>query len=89
MPKVPNRSYCGASAPAWPGIRRVLADALTPSERRVAELAASGMSNPAIAAQLVISRRTVENHLYRVYAKLGVEGRSQLPAVLTEGEPAR
>ncbi len=51
---------------------------LTPSERRVAELAASGMSNRDIAATLFISIKTVEANLGRVYRKLGVRGRVAL-----------
>ncbi len=58
--------------------------ALTPSERRVAELAASGLSNKAIASELYVTRRTVETHLTQVYAKLGIESRRQLAARLGE-----
>lgn len=51
---------------------------LTPAERRVALLAAGGHPNREIADQLSLSVRTVENHLQRVYEKLGVTGRAQL-----------
>ncbi len=51
-------------------------------EREIAELAAAGNSNKAIADELVISVRTVENHLYRVYDKLGVAGREDLAPLL-------
>lgn len=57
-------------------------DALTTREREVAELAASGLSNVEIAGRLVVSIRTVENHLYRVSRKLGVTGRSALAEAL-------
>jgi DNA-binding NarL/FixJ family response regulator len=57
-------------------------DLLTRREREVAVLAARGLSNRQIADLLVISVRTVENQLYRVYAKLGVAGRNQLGAAL-------
>lgn len=57
-------------------------DALTPAERRVAELAAAGRSNRAIAEQLFISEKTVEGHLGKVYDKLGVRSRGQLPALI-------
>jgi len=58
------------------------ADALTPSERRVAELAAAGRSNPEIAQLLFVTRRTVETHLTSAYRKLDVSSREQLAFVL-------
>jgi DNA-binding CsgD family transcriptional regulator len=51
---------------------------LTASEQRVAELVASGLSNKAVAAQLFVSVYTVEAHLSNVYAKLGIQSRTQL-----------
>jgi DNA-binding CsgD family transcriptional regulator len=51
---------------------------LTPSERRVADLAASGMTNRDIAATLFIGIKTVEHNLSRVYAKLGIRSRAEL-----------
>jgi DNA-binding CsgD family transcriptional regulator len=51
---------------------------LTPTERRVAELAAQGLANKEIAQTLVISVSTVEFHLSNTYAKLGVRSRTQL-----------
>lgn len=59
------------------------ADALTPSERRVAELASSGLTNREIAATLFISRKTVESHLASSYRKLETNDRSQLAELLT------
>lgn len=56
---------------------------LTPRQREVAALAASGQSNHEIAERLVISLRTVENHLHTVYEKLGIAGRTELGAILT------
>jgi DNA-binding CsgD family transcriptional regulator len=53
---------------------------LTPTEVEVAELAAEGLSNPAIAERLVMSVNTVKTHLSHVYAKTGVPGRSGLAA---------
>jgi DNA-binding NarL/FixJ family response regulator len=53
---------------------------LTPSERRVAELVAAGLSNKEVAARLVVSRSTVEAHLTKVYEKVGVRSRSELAA---------
>jgi DNA-binding CsgD family transcriptional regulator len=52
--------------------------ALTPSELRVAELAASGMTNRGVAAALFISPKTVEANLARVYRKLGINTRAEL-----------
>ena len=52
--------------------------ALTAREREVLALAAQGMSSSTIAERLALSVRTVENHLARVYAKLGVNNRAQL-----------
>jgi DNA-binding CsgD family transcriptional regulator len=53
---------------------------LTPQEQRVAELVATGASNPEIARQLYLSVSTVETHLERVYAKLGIHSRRELMA---------
>jgi DNA-binding NarL/FixJ family response regulator len=47
-------------------------------------LAADGTSNSEIAHQLCLSVRTVENHLQRVYAKLGVASRQELAVVSTD-----
>ena len=60
------------------GGRAAAPGGLTPSERRVAELVAAGQTNRQVAAALFLSERTVEGHLSRVYAKLGVRSRSQL-----------
>jgi ATP/maltotriose-dependent transcriptional regulator MalT len=51
---------------------------LTPSEQRVAELAASGMTNRDVAAVLFISPKTVEANLARIYRKLGIKSRAEL-----------
>ncbi len=56
--------------------------ALTPSERRVAELAAAGKTNRDIAESLFITQKTVETHLGHVYDKLGVRSRRKLPGSL-------
>lgn len=57
-------------------------DALTPSERRVAALAAQGLSTPQIAHRLFITRKTVESHLGQAYRKLGIAGRAELAPLL-------
>lgn len=62
---------------------------LTPRELQVARLAAVGTSSPDIAAELAVSRRTVDNQLGRVYAKLGVAGRAALAAALAQLPPDR
>ncbi len=57
---------------------------LTASERRVAELAAEGRSNPEIAQMLFVTRKTVETHLGSVYRKLAISGRGRLARALAE-----
>jgi DNA-binding CsgD family transcriptional regulator len=57
-------------------------DALTASERRVAELAAHGLRNRDIAETLFITLKTVETHLSHAYAKLDIQARSQLTDAL-------
>jgi DNA-binding CsgD family transcriptional regulator len=58
------------------------ADSLTPSERRVVELAATGDTNRAIAQGLFVTEKTVETHLGRAFRKLSISSRRQLPDVL-------
>jgi ATP/maltotriose-dependent transcriptional regulator MalT len=80
----------GARTPALDRLDLLdLPEPLTAREREVAGLAASGMTSPAIAERLVISVRTVENHLQQAYTKLGVRNRSQLAALpgLAPGPP--
>jgi len=62
------------------GGRSPAGSTLTASERLVAELVASGLSNKQVAAHLVVTVRTVEWHLSKVYAKLGVDSRTALAA---------
>jgi DNA-binding CsgD family transcriptional regulator len=57
-------------------------EALTASERRIAELAAEGLSNAQIAQTLFVTSRTVEGHLTHVFRKLNVSGRTSLTAAL-------
>jgi DNA-binding NarL/FixJ family response regulator len=66
-------------------------EALTASERRIAELAAEGLSNAQIAQSLFVTSRTVEGHLTHVFQKLDVSARTELPAALaapTQAVPA-
>ncbi|MFH9333473.1 LuxR C-terminal-related transcriptional regulator [Streptomyces althioticus] len=75
----------GGALPPWaePGERGTdVTAALTTREREVAALAAGGLSNREIADRLVVSVRTVENHLHRVYHKLGVVQRADLSELL-------
>jgi DNA-binding CsgD family transcriptional regulator len=55
---------------------------LTPSEQRVAELAASGMTNRDIGAAVFTSPKTVDAHLARIYRKLGIHTRAELGRAL-------
>ena len=66
------------------GRRRVGSDDLTPTERRVAELAASGLRNHEVAGELSVSPKTVEAHLARIYAKLGIRSRAELGRAMAD-----
>jgi DNA-binding CsgD family transcriptional regulator len=57
-------------------------DELTPHEARIARMARDGASNQDIATELFVSRKTVEYHLHKVFAKLGISAREQLDYVL-------
>ena len=58
---------------------------LTPSERRVATMAAEGMTNREIAQALFVTEKTVEMHLGNAYRKLGISSRTRLADVLADG----
>jgi DNA-binding CsgD family transcriptional regulator len=70
----------GAATPALQMVER--RGHLTPAERQVALLAAAGRSNKEIAEAVFVAVRTVENHLQRVYEKLGIGGRKELADAL-------
>jgi class 3 adenylate cyclase/DNA-binding CsgD family transcriptional regulator/tetratricopeptide (TPR) repeat protein len=58
-------------------------EALTPTEAKVSELVADGLTNPEIGTRLNMSRRTVESHLSHTFMKLGLSSRTQLATALT------
>jgi DNA-binding CsgD family transcriptional regulator/tetratricopeptide (TPR) repeat protein len=64
----------------------VTRDDLTPRERKIAQLARGGLSNPEIGARLFLSPRTVEWHLQHVFTKLGIRSRRQLASALPASE---
>jgi DNA-binding NarL/FixJ family response regulator len=70
----------GARSPALAAVAAPLP--LTHREREIVTLAAGGLSNRQIAERLVVSVRTVENHLYRACTKLGTSDRAELAALL-------
>jgi DNA-binding CsgD family transcriptional regulator len=61
------------------------ARSLTASERRIATMAAAGLSNPEIAQALFVTKKTVESHLGNAYRKLDIRSRSELAAALEGG----
>jgi DNA-binding NarL/FixJ family response regulator len=65
------------------GLRRAPAG-LTPTEQRVAELAATGLTNREVASAAFMSPKTVEANLARVYRKLGIRSRAELGARMAE-----
>jgi ATP/maltotriose-dependent transcriptional regulator MalT len=62
-------------------------DSLTPSERRIVDLAAEGASNPEIAQALFVTVKTVEMHLGNAYRKLDISSRRQLAPLLRAAQP--
>ena len=64
--------------------RRGPADELSPHELRISLLVAAGRTNPEIAAELFVSRKTVEHHLSQIYRKLGLRSRTELTRALVD-----
>jgi DNA-binding NarL/FixJ family response regulator len=75
-----NSACEGARTPALAALAAPLP--LTDREREIVTMAAGGLSNREIAQRLVVSVRTVENHLYRASTKLGTTDRTELTALL-------
>jgi len=67
------------------GVGRGDPQELSASERRIAVLASQGLTNRQVASRLAISPKTVEAHLSRAYAKLGIHSRAELGARMTRG----
>jgi DNA-binding CsgD family transcriptional regulator len=72
----------GADPAERPARQAGVLSLLTPQELQVVQLAADGLSNRDIAAQMFLSRRTVGYHLYKAYPKLGITSRAELARVL-------
>jgi DNA-binding CsgD family transcriptional regulator len=68
------------------GLRRRDPNELTDSERRIATLAASGLTNREVATAAFVSAKTVEANLVRVYRKLGIRSRAELGAAMARDE---
>ena len=91
-----SRPRCSTRCGARPGppttSRRTASGALTAREREVLNLLARGLSNRDIAEQLVITNKTVKNHLSRIYEKIGVHSRAEAIALWrasARAEPTR
>jgi DNA-binding CsgD family transcriptional regulator len=77
MDRAHDELLIAGARPRRPALTGV--DSLTPGERRVAEMAAQGMTNKQIAQALFVTLRTVEMHLSNAYGKLQIRSRRQLP----------
>ncbi|HEX2910945.1 MAG TPA: helix-turn-helix transcriptional regulator [Chloroflexia bacterium] len=60
---------------------------LSEREKQVAELVAQGLSNREIAERLGLSKRTVDNHLYKLLSKLGARSRNEIREVISQAAP--
>ena len=73
----------GANTPLL--MSRTATGPLSRREHEIAEMAASGLTNRQIAQRLIVSERTIENHLYRTFIKLDVSSRDGLAAAMKDG----
>lgn len=78
-----------ATGESRPRAARQDRDQLTPQEREIALLAASGLTNRQIGERLFLSHRTTGFHLHRVFCKLGISPRAALRDALASLPPAR
>jgi DNA-binding CsgD family transcriptional regulator len=86
--------FAGAGASLWAkkaqaallrlGTQPGVTDQLTPTEQRVGQLAATGMTNREVAAALFVSPKTVEANLARIYLKLDIRSRAELGRRMAE-----
>lgn len=77
------------STGAPPRVSTLNLASLTWQERRIADLAASGLTNKEIGQRMHLSPRTVSSHLYRVFPKLGVTARAALRDALSRADAAQ
>jgi DNA-binding CsgD family transcriptional regulator len=92
-----HREFTAFGALAWArqaaaelarvNLRPAAAGTLTETERRVAELAAAGLTNREVAQQLFLAVKTVEANLARAYRKLGITSRAELGALMGPSRP--
>jgi DNA-binding CsgD family transcriptional regulator len=80
---VPWRDRAAGELRATGLTRQSGAEGLTPQEREIAELASGGLTNKQIGQKLFISHRTVGDHLYKIFPKLGITSRAALRDALT------
>ena len=79
--EVVRRAVASPRLPAEPKPGHRDCESLTPREQEVLSLLARGLDNEAIARQLVVTRRTVQNHVSNIYGKLGVASRTEAALV--------
>jgi len=76
----------GANAKHLQAVPLIQGSPLSPRQLEVADLVAAGLSNRQIGERLVVTERTVETHLERIFARLEIQSRAQLARWVTEQE---